>query len=111
MSTSRTFIRQKCLGPLLSGALILAASAAHAQVLLHRNNSATITPINAGTLIVINGVNTFDVNIPGAAFVPVMIVFDAECGVGGATTNRLDIDILLDAAGGAVSFNPIGPGG
>lgn len=96
--------------PIATGALMLGASAAHAEVLLHAQNSATITPINAATNLIIGGATTFSFTVPGTSFARVMIVFDSECGVGGATTNRLDLDILLDPAGGTTTFSPIAPG-
>jgi hypothetical protein len=89
----------------------LGAVPAQSEVLLAVNNTATITPINGPSNIVISGLTTFSFNVPGAAFQRVMITFSAECGVGGANTNRLDLDILLDQAGGVVSFSPVAPTG
>jgi hypothetical protein len=96
----------------LAGALAcFGVSSAQADILFHNSSSATFVPINAAADVSIGGATTFTFVGPGPGIQRVLITFNAECSIGGAGTNALDLDVLLDPAGGAATFAPVSPTG
>jgi hypothetical protein len=92
----------------LAGAWVcFAASAARAEILFHHNTPSIFAPINAAADVPFGGSSTISFTGPAR----VLISFNTECSVGGAATNVLDIDVLLDPAGGAATFSPVSPTG
>jgi hypothetical protein len=96
------------MGSSLAGALAcFGASAAQADILYHNSTPAIFAPINAAADVSFGGSSTITFFGPAR----VLISFHTECSVGGAATNTLDLDVLLDPAGGAASFSTVPPTG
>jgi hypothetical protein len=92
----------------LAGALAyFGASSAQAEILYHNNTGSIFAPINAAADVSMGGSATVTFVGPARA----LIFFNTECSVGGAATNALDLDVLLDPAGGAATFSTVSPTG
>ena len=87
------------------------ASAAQADIFFHNSTSTTFTPINITADVPFGGSTTFTFVEPGPGLQRVLITFNAECSIGGGVTAGLNLDILLDPAGGAATFSPVSPTG